>query len=359
MSNTKALIRNEQTYVLDRKLLTIHSEDRDISKWKSSSYFEIMMPEPLLNVQSLRLVEISLPCDLYTFSGKYQNTKMSVTVGGVTATITIEDGLYTPNQLANELTNLLNASSLTTAPDMFNVLYNEVSHKFWFGTTSNIPFTLNFDQQISYSDVSGICYENLGVWDYYTKWGLPSYLGFNKETYNSSSAPAPNVNYNSAIGTPSNIWKDTAGVDITDYVIAPLPAKLQGDAAIYMELEKYNSMDELYPYSRHTTATFNNDFNGRVNSAFAKIPLQTAQTNDGNSINTYRQESKYEFLMNATHYDPPLERLSKLKFKFRYHDGRLVDFQDIPVDFTIEFNMLRNEIARKYSVREPRTIYTT
>ena len=357
MSNIKSLIRNEQNYVLDRKMLSIHSEDRDISKWKSSSNFEIMMPEPLLNVQSLRLVEISLPCDLYTFSGKYQNTKIKVTVGPSNETITIEDGLYTPNQLANELTNLLNLGFSDTS---FNVLYNEVSHKFWFGHT-DASFILNFDQKLSYSDVSGICYENPGVWDYYTKWGLPSYLGFNKEAYVSlNTTPVPQTNYNSAAGTPSNIWKDTSGTaSITNYVIAPLPAKLQGDAAIYMEVEKYNSMDELYPYSRHTTSTYNNDFFGHVNSAFAKIPIQTLQTNDGDSINTYRQESKYLFLMNATHYDPPLERLSKLKFKFRYHDGRLVDFQDIPFDFTIEFNMLRNEISRKYNVREPRAVYTT
>jgi hypothetical protein len=334
-------------------MLSIHSEDRDISKWKSSSNFEIMMPDPLLNVQSLRLVEISLPCDLYTFSGKYQNTKMSVTVGPSNEIITIEDGLYTPNQLANELTNLLNFNFSDTS---FNVLYNEVSHKFWFGHT-DASFILNFDQKLSYSDVSGICYENPGVWDYYTKWGLPSYLGFNKEAYASSNnVPVPKTNY---ISDPSNIWKNTSGINIANYVIAPLPAKLQGDAAIYMEVEKYNSMDELYPYSRHTTSTYNNDFFGHVNSAFAKIPIQTLQTNDGDSINTYRQESKYLFLMNATHYDPPLERLSKLKFKFRYHDGRLVDFQDIPFDFTIEFNMLRNEISRKYSVREPRAVYTT
>ena len=356
MSNTKALIRNEQTYVLDRKLLTIHSEERDISKWKSSSYFEIMMPEPLLNVQSLRLVEISLPSNLYTFSGKYQNTKMTVTMNdGSKNTITIDDGFYSPNQMANELTNLLNTAFNDAS---FNVFYNEVSQKLWFGTTDPSGFTLNFDQQISYSDVSGICYENLGVWDYYTKWGLPSYLGFNKETYSSSSTNVPKINYK----LPSDlVWKTTATppIDIKNYVIAPLPAKLQGESAIYMELEKYNSMDELFPYSRHTTATFNNDFNGRVNSAFAKIPLQNTVSNSGENNTTYSLDTKYFLLMNATHYDPPLERLSKLKFKFRYHDGRLVDFQDIPIDFTIEFNMLRNEIARKYSVREPRTIYTT
>ena len=32
---TQPVIRREQTYVLDRKLVSIHSEDRDVKKWKN------------------------------------------------------------------------------------------------------------------------------------------------------------------------------------------------------------------------------------------------------------------------------------------------------------------------------------
>ena len=45
------------------------------------------------------------------------------------------------------------------------------------------------------------------------------------------------------------------------------------------------------------------------------------------------------------------EKLSKLKFKFRYHDGRLVDFKCLPFSFTLEFNMLRDEQMRARNVR--------
>ena len=38
LGNHKPLINRDQTYVLDRKLITIHSEDRDISKWKFPFY---------------------------------------------------------------------------------------------------------------------------------------------------------------------------------------------------------------------------------------------------------------------------------------------------------------------------------
>ena len=52
-------------------------------------------------------------------------------------------------------------------------------------------------------------------------------------------------------------------------------------------------------------------------------------------------------------YDPPIERIARLKFKFRFHDGRLVHFQNFPFDFTIELNCLRNEIEKKYTIRVP------
>jgi hypothetical protein len=83
-----------------------------------------------------------------------------------------------------------------------------------------------------------------------------------------------------------------------------------------------------------------------VNSAFAKIPIRPF-TND------YSYDSRTIFLLNMVHYDPPIERIARLKFRFRFHDGRLVNFQNFPFDFTIEFNSLRNEIEKKYTVRVP------
>jgi hypothetical protein len=52
------LIKRQQDYVLERKLISIHTEDRDIKKWPNSNHFEIILPEPILNVQSMRLLDI-------------------------------------------------------------------------------------------------------------------------------------------------------------------------------------------------------------------------------------------------------------------------------------------------------------
>ena len=52
-------------------------EDRDILRYPSSSFFEIELPEDLLNVASLRLFDWAFPCNYNTFSGFFSNTKMT------------------------------------------------------------------------------------------------------------------------------------------------------------------------------------------------------------------------------------------------------------------------------------------
>ena len=61
VNTSRPLIPREQTYVLDRKLVTIHSDDRDIKKWPFSNHFEIELPQIMENVESMRLVECNLP----------------------------------------------------------------------------------------------------------------------------------------------------------------------------------------------------------------------------------------------------------------------------------------------------------
>ena len=77
----------------------------------------------------------------------------------------------------------------------------------------------------------------------------------------------------------------------------------------------------------------------KVKCAFAKIPVRCLP---------YSQmfDSTRAFIANISHYNPPIERIDRLRFKFRYHDGRLVDFKCLPFTFTLEFNMLRDEQLR-------------
>ena len=71
---THPLILREQNYLLQKKLISFHSEDRDIKQWPKTNHFQINLPVSLSQVQSMRLVNISLPSNQYVFSNSNQNT---------------------------------------------------------------------------------------------------------------------------------------------------------------------------------------------------------------------------------------------------------------------------------------------
>jgi hypothetical protein len=130
------LIQSSQEYMYYNKYVSIHSEDRDIKKYPMASHFEIELPEDLLNVASLRLVDWSFPANYDTFSILNSNITMTFNINnpynpntnGVTNilvvktfeclfksmdeefVITIEQGFYNPQQMVTELTNKFNAA---------------------------------------------------------------------------------------------------------------------------------------------------------------------------------------------------------------------------------------------------------
>lgn len=352
------LIAREQTFALDRKLVTIHSEDRDVCAWPNSSFFEITLPRPMTNVQSMRLIETNFPSINNVFSTIKQNTKMSfcVTIAGTqynNITIHIQSGLFSPLQISNEITNEMNKAVSKIIPNYLNftVVYNEVNQKLWFGNKAD-PFILLCDKIEEYSDPSNSMYTNCKVlppneleYCKNTKWGLPYFLGFNKEQYIATQTPTGislNYEYRSAIYDPFYNWLPAGGY----YITAPNVINILGDTVFYMDMFEYNQMDELLAYPRRTNSTTNNSYGGKVNSAFAKIPFL------GLPVSQFF-DSRNSLLQNMSHFNPPLERVSKLKFRFRYHTGGLVDFSNNDFSFTMQFDCFRDEIARDLKLRIP------
>ena len=70
------LIQRENNYVSIKKNVSIHSDDRDISKWPNANEFEIELPQPLKQVQYMKLTDMTLPNDLCNISSTYQNNKL-------------------------------------------------------------------------------------------------------------------------------------------------------------------------------------------------------------------------------------------------------------------------------------------
>lgn len=386
------LIPREQTYSIDRKLLTVHSEDRDISKWPNANHFELQLPQTYTNVETVALVQYTFPIYYNTFSNENQNTKLtfSATItsgynGTGPLTITIGSGFYSPTQLATELQNKLNLAvkaKIGASYANFQVFYDEVQQRLLFGNTAD-PFTFIYDAPESYD--SEPCYSSCPPlqpqtaqpsaiirWNQYTNWGLGYNLGFVKYSKDQCGSKASTQSANTATasavsGNQSVYYRNTSSSSIgyewlqpvsgTGYVlIPPNPPSLNGDSSIYMEIDKYNYMDEMQPYSEHTNSSRRNDYNGIVNSAFAKLPITEKPTKIVSLLDyQYTSEPSDQFIGFSSFF-PPLDKLSKLKFKFRYHDGALVDFGGQNFNFTIALYCYRDEIARSKNLRIP---YTT
>ena len=397
MLNLQPYNSDENNLILERKLISIHSEDRDINHYPFSNNFEIKLPDTYTNVHSMRLIDISLPINYYTFTNEYQNTKFNFSIipgdsdisnvyynvlndlSNTKYSIEITNGFYEPVELERELLCKMNVSVTNQIKDIcnnffdsiqdveygkFNVHYNKITQKLVFGNTQD-NFVLNFHDKITYNLTN---YNQPSVWEQYTKWGLPSYLGFDKKIYTSKGDPDPI--YFDYLGSNAPWLQKDINASNLYYLSAPNIINITGEKTIYMEIDNYNSYDELIPYSKNTndfsikpkyqTAStkrskmsieskcnnVQNDFNIKINSAFAKIPISNLP--HGNLF-----DSKNGFLNNIVIFDPPQEKIQKLKIRFRYHDGRLVDFNNNTFDFSIEFNTLKKELRRISNIRVP------
>ena len=124
----------------------------------------------------------------------------------------------------------------------------------------------------------------------------------------------------------------------------------RGQTHVYMEIEKFNSIDELEPYPVNSNSVKYNRAGGRKDSSFAVIPIVPYQSDHQYTTDGSDHAS-------VSYYNPPIEKVSKLKIKFRYHDGRLVDFGDKELHVTIELNSLINEQKQNINVNVPAGLF--
>ena len=398
-NSSHPIIDRIQNYQLDRKLLSVHSTDRDIESWPFAFEFQFKTPQPYYNVQTLRLSDISLPETRYNFSTLLQNNKFRIRLlDGVAASqtnishdekeelgdpgfylgiydIILPDGFYDPCILQNSLNNLINETISNTIGSTYNnfvVIYNPAAFQFSFGNKTD-SFQLLFDYKFTY-DLNDIipqgyknsCAENnvsteaaeafkirtcklltkgrirssfQNVFNNTTYWGFPYYLGYEKQVYTSVSPCSPITKF----WGDGSILINTSGT----YVYPVLRSNLiSADRTIYMELGKWNSMDELAPFPKDENSSHSREQNYRVNSAFAKLPSIIAPP----GIAFF---SASGFQRNITWMIPPAERIESFFVKFRYHDGMPVDFGNIEYTFTLEIGCLRNQFATQKNVNLP------
>jgi len=313
--------------------------------------------------------------------------------------ILIENGFYNPTQMATELTNKFNtsvtnflydalnnpanynippadyanfaiAATLFKKYDRFTNVYNTVGQKIWFGNNAD-QFVLTNSVAAQLKKINFDNCINRNVLRNYSDYGLPGFLGLSKEDQQAFSVIeyidmndefSKSFNANEVI--PRFYYGDVLTVGDDGYWLVPtLPGatvyflqppfkiNLMGPAYIFMEIDGLNCIDESVPYSYkfgkgYRPAELGAETNlingGVINSAFAKIPISTtpiAQWFD-NSMEPFK------------YFNPPAERIRKLKIKFRYHDGSLINFGVFPYSFMLEFNMLRHQQERQYNIKD-------
>jgi len=291
------------------RFLSIHTEDRDVSKWPSTNHFSVVLPVEYKNVACIKLEDIQLPFTHYVFNDAYKNTTLLVGTTTPTIEVKISEGTYTPDQLATELgqkiTRAMTSQTVT-------VTYSPILYKFVLTSTS--AFCVSFE-------TTNINHSN---------WGLGSHLGFEKKQY---TAALVSNDFDLPLGnTSSSVYR----------IMSESQCSVYGHSTIYMEIDQYNTMDEIEPYTYKSNLLVHSRHSGKHNSCFAKI--STLPNIIESAIQTGR--SDYGFIHNPFRSEPPLERVQKLIFKFRYHDGRLIDFGNVDFNFTLSF-LLVHDCIRK------------
>jgi hypothetical protein len=290
------------------RLVSVHTEDRDILKYPYENNFEIELPSNIKNILSIELFDITLPKYYYNISEYLQNDTLWCNINGLfnePIEITVLSGHYNGINLAAKLTNELNSTITNKLREdgepsitynAFVVSYDAIDNKITFKNI-NDTFTLWFNKFSIYDKCIFNCEKMLMYW------GLGYNLGFYKKNYTSIWDDVNNVNY----------IKSSEIVNLNIY------------DTIYMEINTYNWIDEINPFSIATNDLYNNDYNGTVNSSFAKLILS-------DTLNCYIPVDKFKRVLPHI-----IEKQAKLKFKFRYHTGIPVDFLHQSFNFSLKF----------------------
>lgn len=387
------IIPNANTYVADKKYVSVSSEDRDIVRFPDASLFEIELPQDYVNVQSIKLVTWTFPSNYDVFSLVNDNLVMVFSMHDIynpddhgisdpllkaiyagliipqNFLMLVSEGFYNPTQISIEVQNQLNititnyltnffettpeysyASNLFSGYTDFVVTYNSVAQKLWFGNkSSGFIFQNNADfYRIQKEKRYSNCSLGTRVLPSFSSWGLPAFLGFTRVPEQSIAYPdykkvqLTYANYTSR--GDNGFWiKPSHPGAIVHVIKSLLKINIMGPAYIYMELDSttsLNCIDETNPYNLNKFTQETNQTNGRVNSSFAKISVPTAP------LSQWFDSAQYPYKW----FDPPAERIRKLRVKIRYHDNSLVDFGSFDYSFMLEFTMFNPQILRKSNV---------
>jgi hypothetical protein len=408
ISTNHPIIPNAQEYMYETKYLSISSLDIDRTKFSNVSNFEIELPQDYCNIQSITLSSWIFPNNLNTFTRFFRNLNMTFMIGrpyrptaayvpaSPTAPsyalleaifqalyykynsiepnflITIEEGSYTVNQMGYELSNQFNYSvskyiiqyfTDTSDPNLaeflstgeytqFIMLTDPVTQIMHFGNQSS-GFVLTNGSQINLEILyRPLCTQEVGdISPANTLYGLSYSLGFldqNPKEYPALETENLNdIRFFGEQGT-TGIWLTPAYNDSNFVYFVKAPFKwnvFSGRYYAFMEIDKFNSLDETQQFNVETGKVTP----GRVNSAFAKMPIYTNSNYPNN--NAYYNNQNIDNIIRV--FNPPINRIRRLGIKLKFHNGEYLFFAGETFSFTLKFNLFLPQNAKKYTMYKP------
>jgi hypothetical protein len=225
----------------------------------------------------------------------------------------------------------------------FVIVYNEVEQNLWFGNKSS-TFTLTQNTQLILKEIqNSMCFSEQSVLPDDTLLGLPTYLGLSACNLNSkvvNSLLETRFYYGDVLTSGDDgywlLLNSTLTGSTTSYIKAPYKLNNMGPSYFYIEIDSLNYIDETEPFNVSKETRTTNLTNGIVNSSFAKIAISSTPLSQyyDNCMDSYK------------YFNPPVERIRRLKIKLRYHNGMLVNFDTFPYSFTLEFTLFKPQIMR-------------
>ena len=264
--------------------------------------------------------------------------------------IRIKEGMYTGNELAQHLQDVLQNTLFPTSVAEWKVHFSPVNCRLYFylvkGTNPLPDIEFRFDWKINYYCQNFNNKNQPEVWNNKHWWGLGYYLGFDKNNYAFKNTTLSNI-INSQINTDdvtklcsnplikgTNVKEPTSPSDNDDYFLKPpnhfslslfdgidkevnglvscRSVNIEGPSVLYMEVEKYNNCDEITPGPSNTNSSYNNTFSGKPKTIFAKIEVTKAEG--------YKMRNDIQYITHMKNFLE--ERINKLEFKFRFGSAK-------------------------------------
>jgi hypothetical protein len=291
----------KKVYRKVKKTILIDSRDRD-PRFTQSKY-TVKLPRVYENVYSVALRSAEVPYTWYNFSQPLGNASFVMSIdGGITKDIIyIPDGNYSCDSFPCVIQHALNTKYGASA---FTVTYDSSTNRLTIQSPTITAFTLYFNP-VDDIQKQSFCNNNFVglVTPTSTWWGLGFFMGFYRKDYSSVTT-----------GGFASVT--------SDFSVELYPFKY-----IVMEIDYINKQDETRIDGR---------LSGRIDGCFAKIPIMTCPCEPI----FYREWGCCN--MNESIMSPPISQLNQLSVKWRFHDGRPIDFNNADHSFSLEIVMLEN-----------------